>query len=251
MNSKKMISNSLFVVSILCASCAGVECFDWVQINGGLKHISTSINYHWGVNSGDQIFRCARPCVGAWVSKDGRLKQVDVSDMEVWGVNSADDIYKLAADGSGSWIRVGGKLKHVSASGNGYIWGVNSVDDIYLCKKPCNGQWKKIPGKLKQIDGGERYVYGVNSGNIVYYRPVDGSGSWVSVQGKKMTYVSVGSGVVFGIDEGSKIFQCELPCTSGADWKEVSFCLPMKQIEAAFGEIVGTSTAEAIFKKTI
>ena len=166
---KKEILNSLFfMLYILSASCtSGVDCFDWVQIPGGLKHVSTSINYHWGVNTANHIFRCARPCAGAWIKIAGALKQVDVSDMEVWGVSSANDIYKRAADGSGSaWTKVSGKLKHVSASGNGYIWGVNSIDNIYLCKKPCNGQWVKIPGKLKQIDGGEQYVYGVSSGNM-------------------------------------------------------------------------------------
>ena len=86
-----------------------------------------------------------------------------------------------------------------------------------MCKKPCKGEWEDISGpKLnEQIDGGERYVYGVTSRNDVYYRPIDGSGSWSEVYGKTMTYVSVGADDVYGVDEGSKVFECALPCTSG------------------------------------
>ena len=64
-----------------------------------------------------------------------------------------------------------------------------------------------------------------------------------------MKYASVGSGVVFGIDEESKLFQCELPCKSGDDWKEIDFCLSVEQVEATAGEIVGTSFTGSIFKK--
>ena len=246
-----LVKNLSFLI-VLSASCAfSVHCFDWTQVPGGLTHVSTSINYHWGVNSADQIFRCARPCTGSWVKVDGALIQTDVSDMEVWGVNKGNNIYKRSTDGTGSWINIPGKLKHVSASGNGYIWGVNSADNIYVCKKSCNGQWKGIAGKLKQIDGGERYVYGVNSGNIVYYRPIDGSGSWAAVTGKKMKYVSVGADAVYGVDEGSKVFECALPCTSGGAWKEVEFCLPMKQVEATVEELIGTSTSGAVYKRAI
>ena len=116
-----------FILFYLMYPCfiSGVDCFDWIQVPSGgpLKHVSTSINYHWGVDNGDEIYRCTLPCTEAWVKVPGRLMQTDVSDMEVWGVNSAHNIYKRAADGSGSWIKVSGKLKHVSASGNGYIWG--------------------------------------------------------------------------------------------------------------------------------
>ena len=104
---------------------------DWENIPGGLTHVTASVNYLWGVNSADQIWRCARPCNGQnWVRVPGALRQVDADDHEVWGVNAAHNIYKRPVDGSGSWTQVTGALKHVSASGNGYIWGVNRNDNI-------------------------------------------------------------------------------------------------------------------------
>ena len=243
-------------MNLLLASVTLVCCFtsiygkDLTQIPGSLKHVSTSINYLWGVNSNNRIYRCSRPCNGQWAAVDGTLKQIDVSDMEVWGVNRHDFIYKRPADGSGSWVRVGGLLKHVSASGNGYIWGVNSADSIFLCKKPCNGQWKHIPGKLKQIDGGEEYVFGVNSANRVYRRPVDGSSHWKLISQKKMKYVSIGAGKVFGVDESSKLFACDLPCNNG-NWMDLEICTALDQVEATIGgAIVGTRTG-AIYKGTV
>ena len=177
-----------------------------------LKHVSISINYYWAVNEKDEIFICEKPC-NTWKKIDGDLKQVDVSDLEIWGVAAGDRIYKRPADGSGTWINVPGALTHVSASGNGYIWGVNKNDDIYLCKKPCSGgsAWKHIPGKLRQIDGGEEYVFGSNAGMNVHRRAIDGSGDWKHISQKKMKYVSVGAGMVFGVDKDGMIWQCTLP----------------------------------------
>ena len=76
----------------------------WQQINGGLKHVTASVNYVWGVNSADRIYKCVKPCTGSnWAHIAGALKQIDAGDEEVWGVNSADHIYKRSVDGSGSW----------------------------------------------------------------------------------------------------------------------------------------------------
>ena len=61
---------------------------DWARINGALTHVTASVNYLWGVNSADQIWRCERPCTGSnWVQVDGALIQVDADDHEVWGVS--------------------------------------------------------------------------------------------------------------------------------------------------------------------
>ena len=225
----------------------------WIVIPGPkpFKHVSTSINYYWATSTDDQIFICERPCKN-WKQINGGLKQVDVSDMEVWGVNSGNAIYKRPADGSGSWIHVKGVLTHVSASGNGYIWGVNANDDIYICKKPCNGGWKHIPGKLKQIDGGEEYVFGSNAALDVYRRSVDGSGQWYGIPGgRKMKYVSVGAGEVFGVDKEGDIFRCTLPCEKG-NWEKVAeSCFMLGQVEATVGEIVGSAQGSVVMKKEV
>ena len=237
------------VLLIICCSCVTFS-HQWTEISGGLKHISSSVNYLWGVDSNDKIYRCTRPCTGNWVNIAGGLMQVDVSDIEVWGVTSANHIYKRSIDAGGSWVKVNGLLKHVSASGNGYIWGVNSGDYIYKCKKPCNGAWINVPGRLKQIDGGEKYVYGVNSGNTVYSRPVDGSGGWFAVPGKKMQYVSVGHDEVFGIDEDSDVYRCKIPCIG--NWEEMAFDEgSMGEIDATIDGVFGVSTGGTIYEKEI
>ena len=57
-----------------------------------LKHVSASGNgYMWGVDSKDNIFKCAKPpchLVGNWIKVDGHLKQIDGGAREVYGVNS-------------------------------------------------------------------------------------------------------------------------------------------------------------------
>ena len=103
---------------------------------GGLKHITASTNYVWGMNSADNIYRCPNPCTGQWVQIDGALKQIDAGDHEVWGVNSNDDIFRRKVDGSGSWILVPGKLKHVSLLGTATFGESTPTMISNKCKKP-------------------------------------------------------------------------------------------------------------------
>ena len=81
------LAKNLFLFCIWSASarCAYSQDYcDWTQVPGLLTHVSTSINYYWGVISEDEIFRCARPCnTYAWVKVDGALIQTDVSDIEL------------------------------------------------------------------------------------------------------------------------------------------------------------------------
>ena len=94
------------------------------------KHVNF-VDYVWGVNTIDNIYRCAKPCTGSnWVQVEEHLKQIDAGDEEVWGVNSKDHIYKRPVDGSDYWKLIPGLLKHVSASGNGYIWGVKLMQGM-------------------------------------------------------------------------------------------------------------------------
>lgn len=212
--------------------------------------MSASVNYLWGVDSNDKIYRCNRPCTGSWVLLDGRLAQIDVGDDEVWGVASDDTIWKRPADGSEScWKSIPGGLKHVSASGNGYIWGVSSNDRIWKCKKPCNGRWINVPGKLKQIDGGHKYVYGVNINNQTYSRPVDGSGKgWRKIYGRRMIHVSAsGSDDIFGVDEDYEVYRCKKPCIG--EWEKIGDS--MKQCDATFNGLFGVTSQYQIKKRTL
>ena len=220
----------------------------WKQIPKGLRSVTASVNYFWGVSSNQRIYRCQRPCTGNnWVLVDGALIQIDANDYEVWGVNSNHQIFKRPVDGSGNWTTVPGLLKHVSASGNGYIWGVNRADNIYKCKKPCSGQWVKINGGLKQIDGGEAYVYGVSGNNLTWRRPVDGSGgSWQQIPGTLMKQVTAsGKNYIFGISNKDEVFRCLKPCIG--NWELMSGSL--SQCDATFDALVGVDANDNIFHR--
>ena len=78
--------------------CVSLVQDQWTQVPGGLKHVTASVNYIWGVNNNNHIFICDNPCNGNWRQIPGALKQIDAGDMEVWGVNSVDDIYKRPVD---------------------------------------------------------------------------------------------------------------------------------------------------------
>ena len=239
----------LFVVVLTVTTFVSGQ--EWIHIRGKLTHASGSLTYVWGVNRGQQIFICRRPCTGSnWKHIPGHLVQVDVDDTEVWGVNKYDDIFKRSIDGSGNWQHIPGKLIHVSASGNGYIWGVNRGHAIFKCKKPCSGGggWVHVPGGLKQIDGGEREVYGVNKGNQVFARPVDGSRGWRHIPGKLLKYISAsGTYGVYGIDIQDKIYRCKKPCVGG--WGLLSGRL--RQCDATANALFGVNSADNIFRRDL
>ena len=211
-----------FFFALVAADCGyGFTAIPW---QGAVKHVTTSPNFLWSINSKDQIFICNKPCTGRWRQIAGGLMQVDADDYEVWDVNSRQHIYKRLVDGGGRWIRIGGGLKHVTASGNGYIWGVNGGDNIYVCAKPCTGRWKHIGGKLKQVDGGQDRVYGVNSGGAIYTRPIDGSGRWRHipfVRNARPSQITAGdTHEVFVTTTTGDLYRCQKPCVG--EWEKVS-----------------------------
>ena len=105
-----MLQNILLFTAIV--SSALVSGQGWSQIPEGLVSLSGNLNYIWGVNSDDQIFKCQRPCTGSWTRIPGALVQVDVDDQFMWGVNSGDQIFHRPVDGSGGWTQVPGWLIH-------------------------------------------------------------------------------------------------------------------------------------------
>jgi hypothetical protein len=76
-----------------------------------------ALDYVWGVNSRDQIFRCKAPCANnAWQQMGGSLRQIDV--------------------------------------GKEYVYGTNASGLIYRCRLPCDtSAWEGISGSLKEITG--------------------------------------------------------------------------------------------------
>ena len=220
----------------------------WEQITGGLKHVTASVNYVWGVTKDGEIYMCERPCTGSnWVKVSGSLKQLDADDYEVWGVNSEDQIFKRSVDGDGVWIHVQGSLKHVSASGNGWIWGVNSSNHIFKCKKPCNGSWTLVNGRLSEVDGGSSRVYGVTS-HGVYVLNVDGSGGWTRISGA-MKHVTVSEDEVFGVAPNNEIYRCKKPCTGGSQWEKMVG--EGAQIDATFNGLFAVDHSYNIWRHTL
>jgi len=112
------------------------------NIKGKLKQISAAgKNWLWGVNSGDGIYTCKKPCTDSkWIKMPGSLTQIEGGDNEVWGVNSVNNIYKMNQDHSNNWKYIPGKLTNIS-QGGGWVWGVNSSHNVYRCKQPCDGKW--------------------------------------------------------------------------------------------------------------
>ena len=84
----------------------------------------------------------------------------------------------------------------------------------------------------------------------VYRCAVDGSGDWKHISQKKMKYVSVGAGMVFGVDKDGMIWQCTLPWDTG-DWVEIESCLEVDTVEAAFREIVFSALDALVLKKEV
>jgi len=73
-------------------------------------------DYVWGVNAGNQIWRCKAPCLdNAWQQMGGALKQIDVGKEYVYGVAPDNTIWrcKLPCDGS-AWQRVAGGLTSIT-----------------------------------------------------------------------------------------------------------------------------------------
>ena len=127
----------------------------WARINGSLKQISAAgKKWLWGVNSGDGIYTCKKPCTDSnWIKIPGGLTQIEGGDKEVWGVNSSNNIYKMNQDHSNNWKYIPGKLNNIS-QGGGWVWGVNSSNNVYRCKQPCDGKWILDTAGIKEDTGG-------------------------------------------------------------------------------------------------
>ena len=112
------------------------------SLKGRLKQLSAAgKDWLWGVNSGDGIYTCRKPCTDSnWTRIAGGLTQIEGGDKEVWGVNSVNNIYKMNQDHSNNWKYIPGKLNNIS-QGGGWVWGVNSSNTVYRCKQPCDGKW--------------------------------------------------------------------------------------------------------------
>ena len=145
----------------------------WVQVKGGLAHVSPSgYGYIWGVNKAQYIYKCKKPCNGAWIRVAGLLKQVDGGQKYVYGVNAGNNIFAAPVDGSKGWRLIPGKLKYVTASGLYDIYGVNNYNNVFRCKKPCLGDFELLSGSLNQCEATVDGLFGTNIAHGIYYRKI-------------------------------------------------------------------------------
>ena len=185
-------------------------------MNGKLAHVSSGGSGTWGTTKKNQIYYYS----GRWIKVPGGLKQIDSGPRGiVCGVNTADNIYcrtgitpaRLSGKG---WTRVPGKLKYISCGTLGH-WGVNKRNDIFFRYgvnrgKPQGTKWKHVPGKLHQIESGpDGAVWGVNRYTGVFTRlgisrrrPI--GTRWKRFAKKKLISISVGLGVLYGVDRKGK-----------------------------------------------
>jgi hypothetical protein len=83
---------------------------------GASGALLNALDYVWGVNSRDQIFRCKAPCTNnAWQQMGGSLRQIDVGKEYVYGTNASGLIYRcrLPCDTS-AWEGINGSLKEIT-----------------------------------------------------------------------------------------------------------------------------------------
>lgn len=235
---------------LLISIIASADSQKWKQIPGGLKQITASVNYLWGVNLADMIYMCPQPCTkGNWRNIDGRLSKIDASDMEIWGTNSGNRIYRRSINAAGPWVLVGGRGIDVSASGNGYVFLIGTDRLLYKCQKPCTRNWVRVNGKnnLKEVDAGYSQVYVVDNSNKVYSRPIDCSGSWGNVG--TMSSITVGANYLYGAKE-NKVYRCKLPCSDARSWEKMSVngANNIVQIEASVNSLVAVNSRYEIFR---
>jgi hypothetical protein len=120
----------------------------------------------------------------------------------------------------------GASINYVSIGQYG-MWGVSKSGVIYFRqgmsrRRPWGYKWKKISGRLTQIEAGKfGQVYGVNKNGYVYARTGVtqrrpwGRG-WKRIKSKQMwSHVSIGVGVVYGLDATKNLLRSNPIVVSG------------------------------------
>lgn len=187
--------------------CSDTNTFDspvWVNIPGGLTHVSVSNGKLYGVNAAGQIWYANNYKQPNWKNIAGGLSQVSIDGNTVCGVNSSGNIWCKDDLDNANWVQVPGSLKYVSIN-NSKLYGVNSNDDIWYADNYKKPNWVQIPGKLKQVELDGNTVCGVNSGDDIFCKDDLTSGNWYQIPGK-LKHVTVNKGNLYGVNSGDEIF---------------------------------------------
>jgi hypothetical protein len=210
------------------------------KLPGTLVNICLKNNNVWGVNSAAEIWGgdVSNPATPGWKKLPGNLVQICCDDFSevLAGVNNARLVFVADTDitSNPNWRRLPREMINVTIS-NGKLYGIDVNNDIYF--KPdltTNDNWVKLSfGKLKQIVYSERNgnkLVGINSINDVYYADTSltTSPNWIYLN-KKMKYVTLFRGYVFGIDLEGIIWACN-PRSSNKQWMQTNLPTNLNQI---------------------
>ena len=148
---------------------------------------------------------------------------VAVGDGKIMGIEEDFDVVARAGitalnpHGS-SWTPIGGQLKQISI-GDGKIVGINEIGEVYYRSgiddnNPHGTGWELLSGaRLMQIDVGDGRIVGVDATRRVWYRwgitasQPFGRGWKVTVG--NFTHVSIGNGIIAGVDGGKEPLFCD------------------------------------------
>lgn len=214
----------------------------WRKISGRLDHVSSGQSGVWGTvigrnKRGSIYFRVGvsrRRKLGLrWKRVDGLLQQVDSGPRGiVCGANIGNRVYCRKSISrrypyGRSWVYVRGAAVRYVSIGEYGMWGVNKNGQIFFRQgmtrfRPWGYKWRRVPGILTQIEAG-RYgqLYGVNRLGQMYVRTgiterIPWGRGWKRIAAKKLwNHVSLGIGVVYGLDTTKTIFRSNPLVISG------------------------------------
>ena len=214
----------------------------WTKISGRLDHVSSGQSGVWGTvlqknRKGLIYYRTGvsrrRPLGLRWRRIGGLLQQIDSGPRGiVCGKNIGNRVYCRRAIsrrypyGKGWVMASGASIKYVSIGQYG-MWGVSKSGVIYFRqgmsrRRPWGYKWKRISGRLNQIEAGKfGQVYGVTKNGYMYVRTGvtqrrPWGRSWKRIKSKRMwSHVSIGIGVIYGLDATKNIFRSNPLVISG------------------------------------
>ncbi|XP_014681789.1 PREDICTED: tectonin beta-propeller repeat-containing protein-like [Priapulus caudatus] len=257
----------------------------WQQLDGSLTSVSAGHAGVWGTNSANAIYYRVGTGNGigtagdSWVQVPGSLVRISVGIGIIWGINGGGLIFiRLGITVSNptgvGWNRIPGQLAHISVNPTtNHVWGVNSGGVIYrrhgvvspIHGHPVTGNlphlgtnWRNIPLTAIHVDVGAAGVWVIGSNGNIYVRsytqgPADVDGvSWLLVGGR-LIQLSVGKGVVWGVNSGFNTFiriGITRDAPTGTGWTNAGRQLQQISVNSETNEVWGVSPSNEIFRRT-
>ena len=85
------------------------------EANSKISNVDSKYDTEWiyGTNRNGAIYRCKKPCSGGWVQIPGGLTHISQDNKKngyVYGVNNSGGIYRCKKPCSGGWVQIPGGL---------------------------------------------------------------------------------------------------------------------------------------------